>query len=131
MSDKSHTIVSPTGQVLVTIHPDGTLVFADGYVPDEAAVAFWEAIARQKVENEAKAILDEHLEALILKLGEQDLRYEECQRKALSEGATPHDSYQAERARGQLEMYVHQLIELARGMVLRDRANQNGDKNLN
>ncbi|RZU28294.1 hypothetical protein EV284_6460 [Streptomyces sp. BK022] len=34
------------GRPLVTIHPGGRLEFGDGYRPDEAAQAFWEAVQR-------------------------------------------------------------------------------------
>jgi hypothetical protein len=33
-------------QVLVSIHPDGRLEFGEGYEPDEAARAYWEAVQR-------------------------------------------------------------------------------------
>jgi hypothetical protein len=34
------------GQPLVTVHPDGRLEHGDGYDPDEAARAFWDAVQR-------------------------------------------------------------------------------------
>lgn len=39
--------ISPAhpGPPLVTIHPDGTLQYGPDYTPDEAARAFWEAMA--------------------------------------------------------------------------------------
>lgn len=40
------TIPGQNGRTLITIRPDGTLEFADGYTPDEAARAFWEAVQR-------------------------------------------------------------------------------------
>ncbi|WP_329131537.1 hypothetical protein OG552_10460 [Streptomyces sp. NBC_01476] len=32
------------GRPLVTIHPDGTLEYGDGYDPDDAARRFWDAL---------------------------------------------------------------------------------------
>ncbi len=57
----------------------------------------------------------------MLKLGEQDLRYEQCQNAARAPGSTPHDVFQEERAAKQWEMHVHQLVELARGLALRNK----------
>lgn len=128
MADNDLVVVTSSGFLIVRIRPDGTVTFGEGYTPDEAAKAFWQSVANARVEDEASRVLAEHTEGLLIKLGEQDLRYEECQRKAQSDEGTHHDAYQAERARGQLEMYVHQLIELARGLVLRNRANQEVDR---
>jgi hypothetical protein len=35
------------GRPLVTIHPDGRVELGEGYEPDEAARAFWDAVQRQ------------------------------------------------------------------------------------
>ena len=36
------------GHVLVTLRPDGTLVYGDGYDPDAAARIFWEALRNHR-----------------------------------------------------------------------------------
>ncbi|MFF0009632.1 hypothetical protein ACFYQT_40260 [Streptomyces tibetensis] len=40
------SISNTNGQPLVSIHPDGRTEFGDGYQPDEAALAFWDAVQR-------------------------------------------------------------------------------------
>jgi hypothetical protein len=44
----SYTIRIPdeNGRPLVTIHPDGRVELGEGYEPDEAARAFWDAVQR-------------------------------------------------------------------------------------
>lgn len=39
------TICTEGGKLLVTIKPDGSLVYGDSYTPDGAARAFWGALA--------------------------------------------------------------------------------------
>jgi len=75
----------------------------------------------KKKEPEEQLVLYRHLERLMVRLGEQDLRNEECQIKAKSDNATDHDRFQAERSHAALEMLVHETIELARGLALRAR----------
>jgi hypothetical protein len=111
-------------RILVRIQTDGTLEYGPDYTPDEAAQVFWQEMARQRADFEAKDILTRHLEGLLKKLGAQDLRYEQCQRAASGPEASDHDRFQEERARGQLEAYVHQVIEIARGLALRDQVNE-------
>ena len=44
---EANTISVPfNGRPIVTIHNDGRLEYADGYTPDEAARAFWDAVQR-------------------------------------------------------------------------------------
>lgn len=49
----SYTIRIPDedGRPLVTIHPDGRVELGDGYEPDEAARAFWDAVQRLSPES--------------------------------------------------------------------------------
>lgn len=112
-------IATSRGRVLVRIQKDGTLTYGPEYTPDEAADVFWHALARRRAEANVREGLLGHIEQVMLKLGQQDLRNEQCQIKARSDSATPDDVFQAERTHSQLEVYVHQLIELARGLALR------------
>jgi hypothetical protein len=109
-------------RILVRIAADGTLTYGPEYTPDEAAQVFWQALARQREGGEEKMVLLAHVEKLLARIGEQDLRTETARMQA-SETKSAHDEFQAERATGQLEVLVHELIELARGIALRDRDN--------
>ena len=39
------------GKTYVTIKPDGTIVYGEGYTPDAAAKAFWDAIGLERKER--------------------------------------------------------------------------------
>jgi hypothetical protein len=40
------TILGENGRPLIAVHPDGRIEYGDGYTPDEAAQAFWDAVER-------------------------------------------------------------------------------------
>ena len=109
-------------RILVRIASDGTLTYGPEYTPDEASKVFWEAMAKQRVQHEERLVLMAHVEKLLARIGEQDLRTETARIMA-AETKNPHDEFQAERAIGQLEVLVNEMIELARGIALRDRSN--------
>ena len=117
-------IATTKERILVRIRKDGQLLYGPDYTPDEAAQVFWQAMARQRLQSEAQEILTSQIESLLKKVGAQELRYEQCQLAAKDEDATEHDRFQEERARAQLESYVHQMLEIARGMALRDQMNE-------
>lgn len=48
----------PTAPPLLTIHDDGTIVFRDGYQPDEAAAVFWEAVRNHRLASEFGRMVD-------------------------------------------------------------------------
>lgn len=48
-------VIGTLSRVFVTIKPDGSLLYGEGYTPDEAAAVFWEALARKRVEAEESA----------------------------------------------------------------------------
>lgn len=104
-------------RLLVVIKPDGRLLFGPEYNPDEAAMAFWEAMGRYRYQFEERVLLIQHMEALLTRLGAADL-YLEGLRLRAAEG---------EEAAGQqaggglvaLERLVHQTIELGRGLARR------------
>lgn len=114
-------IATSADRVLVRIRKDGTIVYGEDYTPDEAAKVLWEAVARQRQEDETRRILFSHLEHLLQQLGEQDLRYEACQKAARAPKASAHDKFQEERAANQWEMLIHQVVEFARGFALQKR----------
>jgi hypothetical protein len=39
------------GKTQVTIKPDGTIIYGEGYTPDEAARAFWDAVGLERKER--------------------------------------------------------------------------------
>jgi hypothetical protein len=119
-------IATSPERVLVRIQRDGTIIYGPDYTPDEAARILWEAIARQRVDAAEREALVGHIEHVLIKLGEQDLRYEQCQLAAKAENATHDDAFQEERAAQQWNVYVHQVVELARGLALRLRGKPPG-----
>jgi hypothetical protein len=114
-------IATSADRILVRIQPDGTITYGPDYTPDEAATVLWRALAKQRVEAVEREALMGHIEHMMVKLGEQDLLNERYRIQANSDAGTPHDKFQAERAHQQLEVYVHQVLELARSLALRDR----------
>lgn len=39
------------GKTHVTIQPDGTIIYGEGYTPDAAAKAFWDAVGLERKER--------------------------------------------------------------------------------
>jgi hypothetical protein len=117
-------VVGTASNPLVTIAKDGTLTYGLNYTPDEAARAFWEMMAKRRHDYEERLVFFAHVEQLLAKLGEQDLRTEALRNKAAAPDATPHDDFQAQRAIDQLGLYADEMFKFARGMALRDRANR-------
>jgi hypothetical protein len=116
------------GQFTVRIRPDGVVLYEGDYQPDEAAKAFWEAIARahpnvnfvshgQQQDGEIRDMLSQTIEMLMLRVGKADLHCERLRRKATDEEATEHDKFMADIAMRNLEAEVHSLIEFARGLA--------------
>lgn len=104
-------------RVLAIIKADGQVEFGPDYKPDEAAMVFWEAMGRQRYAYEERILLIRHMEALLTRLGAQDLLVEQL-RLASANG----DIQAGQRAGGamvQLERLVHQVIELGRGLARR------------
>lgn len=129
MSDKPEAnpgelVIGTASKILVRIQPDGTIIYGPEYTPDEAAKTLWQALAAQMVEAEQpeEAILIKELMCLMDKLGRQDLRYEACALAAREPTATAHERFQEERAAQQLNVICHEVIELARGIALRNQA---------
>lgn len=51
-SEQDLVIGTTASRVLVTIKPDGRLIYGPEYTPDEAARIFWETLARKRAEAE-------------------------------------------------------------------------------
>lgn len=130
MKTKPGELVIGTSEdrILVRIQRDGTIEYGPEYTPDEAAKVFWEALAKQRQDNDVNDMVSRQVMDLVKKVGAQDLRYERCQLAAKDPDASEHDRFQEERVRAQMESYVHQLIELARGIALRDEINDASEK---
>jgi len=114
-------IATSPERVLVRIKPDGTITYGPEYTPDEAARVLWEALAKQRKHAVEREAIMAHIEHVLIKLGDQDLVYEQCQIRAKAEDATHDDAFQEERAAQQFNVYIHQIIELARGLALRGK----------
>lgn len=104
-------------RILVVIKPDGRILFGPEYRPDEAAVVFWEAMGQRRLMMEDRMLLLQHMEAILARVGAQDMVVENL-RRAAAEG----DAEAGQRAGHEmirLERLVHQAIELGRGLARR------------
>jgi hypothetical protein len=121
---RNDLVIGTSGNPLVIIKPNGQLEYGPQYVPDEAAVIFWESMARRRADYEQRMLLFAHMDALLNRVGRRDLEYERLQLESLDESLTDVDRAQreqfAELARRRLEIEVHQVIELGRGLVRRE-----------
>jgi hypothetical protein len=107
-------IASGRGGAIVRIQRDGSIVYGEGYTPDEAAVQLWTAIGRQRPHFEERMRYMDLLELHIALLCVADEAYEAAQRAAHVDGASANDHQREELSRHSLEMRVHGLIEFAR-----------------
>jgi hypothetical protein len=123
-ANRNDLVIATRNQLLVVIRPDGTLEYGPNYTPDAAALVFWEAMARRRQNYEERMLLYAHIEQLLMRVGQQDAEYERQSLRALEENLEPHEKAQrdqyAELARRRLEMEVHSVIELARGLIRRE-----------
>ncbi len=105
-------IGTPRGP-LVRIQPDGSIIYGEGYTPDEAAVTLWEAIGRRRADFEARVNYLNMLELHVALLFVCDEAYETAQRERVA-NPTEHNRQREELSRASLEMRVHGVIEFAR-----------------
>jgi hypothetical protein len=117
------------GRCQVLIRADGTVHYGEGYDPDTAARIFWRAIglAHPNValrapdpDEEVRRTHHQTMETMLLRVGRADLHNERAQLRALSDDASEHDHLVAEIAHGNLEIAVHNIIEYARAVTLRN-----------
>lgn len=104
-------------RILVTIKPNGQLEFGPEYTPDEAAVIFWEAMGRRRLQMEDRILVIQHMEAILTRIGEADMRCEDLRRRSAEGDAEAGQA--AGHAMLRLERLVHQAIELGRGLARR------------
>ncbi len=112
-------IGTSTHRILVIIKPDGSLRFGPEYRPDEAAMVFWEAMGQKRLEMEDRLLVIGHMEAILTRLGDADLRAESARRIAANDPANNDLERQAEEAIHRLERVMSQAIELGRGLIRR------------
>ncbi len=109
-------------RVLVIIRASGEVVFGPEYKPDEAAAVFWEAMGRQRVAQQERQLLIQHMEAVLTRLGVQDMRTEDLRLQAQAE-TDPNRRAElraaGDAAMARLNMIAHQAIELGRALVRR------------
>lgn len=117
-------IIATNQRMLVGIQPDGTLRFGEGYTPSEAAEIFWTSLALKRKDMEERLTHLGVMEQLMVRVGQADLRYEEASLRARLETAIEDDWFRSEMARRNLESLVHQMIEVCRGLALRDQQPQ-------
>jgi hypothetical protein len=124
-ASRQDLVIGSRGNSLVIISQDGTLQYGPNYKPDEAAIVFWEAMARRRADYEQRMLIFAHMDALLTRVGTRDLECERLRLAALEEGLTDVEKAQreqyAELAMRRLEIEVHQVIELGRGLVRRDQ----------
>jgi hypothetical protein len=109
-------------RILVTIQADGTVEYGADYKPDEAALVFWEAMGRARLGAEDRILVIQHMEAIMTRLGAQDMETERL-RRAAAEEPDPLRKATLEQSAGlavrRLELIMNQVIELGRALVRR------------
>lgn len=106
-------------RILVIIKKDGTLRFGPEYCPDEASMVFWEAMGQRRLQMEDRLLVIGHMEAVLTRLGDADLRAESARRVAANDPGNEALEAQAVEAVHRLERLVDQAIELGRGLIRR------------
>ena len=106
-------------RILVIIKADGTLEFGPDYRPDEAAMVFWEAMGQRRLQMEDRLLVIGHMEAVLTRLGDLDLRAEAARRTAMAEPENMELERQAVEAIRRVERAMSQAIELGRGLIRR------------
>ena len=106
-------------RILVIIKPNGTLEYGPEYRPDEAATVFWEYMGQRRLQMEDRLLVIGHMEAVLTRLGDLDLRAEAARRTALAEPENMELERQAIEAVRRVERAMSQAIELGRGLIRR------------
>lgn len=118
----SDLVIGTARGVLVRIKPNGVLEYGPDYDPDVAARVFWEAVARHRDGYEEQRLISQHVEAVLVRMGEADLYCEQKRREAaeaLGDGAGTDSAVvlEAQRATVVFERVLGQVIELGRGLA--------------
>jgi len=118
--EKGDMVIATSAQrLLVIIKADGRLLFGPEYRPDEAAMVFWEAMGQKKLQMEDRLLVIGHMEAVLTRMGDADLRAESARRVAANDPGNTELEIQANEAVHRLERVVSQAIELGRGLIRR------------
>jgi hypothetical protein len=120
VSEEGALAIGTSKHVLVVIDKTGELHYGDGYTPDGAARAFWEAMAAQRRNGEEheRELLIAHMEGILTALGAADLHNQAVQLR-LAEQQTTENFVAAQAGTAALERAVSQAIELGRGLCHR------------
>lgn len=110
-------IIGTKDRVLAVIKPNGEIEFGDEYKPHEAALVFWQALARQRYQQEEQMLLNRHMEAVLSQLGAADMHLEAMRRG--SQAGDPNSIEQIGRAQVRFEQLASAAIELGRGLCRR------------
>jgi hypothetical protein len=113
------TIATSTGKKIVSIDPDGTISYGEGYDANSAAEEFWTSMALKR-QGMAKRLHDlAIMEALLVRLGRADLNHGDAAVRASSESATDSDKVTLERASLGLRSIIGQVMGYARDLAAR------------
>jgi hypothetical protein len=115
-------VIATARAVFVRIKSDGTLEYGPDYNPDAAAQVFWQTVARHREQHEEQRLISQHVEALVMRLGEADLYCEMMRKRAaelLGTGTEGSAVLEAQRATSVLTTINDQVIELGRGLARR------------
>lgn len=106
-------------RILVIIKPNGTIEYGPEYRPDEAAMVFWEAMGQRRLQMEDRLLVIGHMEAVLTRLGDADLRAESARRIAANQPEDMELERRAVEAVRRVEQVMTQAIELGRGLIRR------------
>jgi len=121
--ESTDLVIGSRSNPLVLIKRDGRLQFGPDYTPDGAAMEFWEAMGRMRLGAEDRILILQHMEGILVRLGQADMRAEGLRQQA-AEATDPTRKREldqlADLAINRMEMVAHEAIELGRGLVRRD-----------
>jgi hypothetical protein len=131
-SEKDLVIGTSASRVLVTIKPDGRLIYGPDYTPDEAAAVFWDALARRRAQvevlgtaehpvHEARELFLEWEQAL-LQAGYADMANQVAAQRMnemVGTAQAVQARLEASKADKALHNAAYKLIELGRAHALR------------
>jgi len=106
-------------RILVIVHADGTLEYGPEYRPNEAAVVFWEEMGRRRLQMEDRLLLIHHMEAVLTRLGDADIRAESARRIAANSPTDMEAERRAIEAVNRVTRVANEAIELGRALIRR------------
>lgn len=112
-------------RILVIIRPDGEVLFGPDYTPEEAARLFWAAMGKARKEAAMQDLLIQHMEGILVRLGNQDMHTEDLRLRAAAETNPDKRSEllaASEVSMANLNLIAHQAIELGRALARRSKS---------